>query len=945
MALQNNLRLQLDLPTWEWMRFAPVVSSALSSATSTKNSLYHEQHGRYIYYLISATSFWRYDTWTDTYVQLTPPPIATSVFSSMVFSATHGVDGAVISASSTTLQIPAFFGEVYKGFDVRIVAGTGLGQIREVAAVAEPVIAEQGVVTAFANALGGITITDSTKNWPFNYWAGYQVRITFGPGVSQVRRILSNTATVLTLADSTQYPHNSNCNPGIFSPTLSSTAGAQSFYAIESSVATVDSAWTVTPDSTSIFRVESGTIFLLSGAAATPFYTLQQYDIITDTWYIRRANTLNFSAVATDGSLEMTTDDASTWEWGTATGGTTTTLIDTTKSWTVNQWAGKAFHIYLGTGVGQTRVVASNTADTLTWTTPGTAPDTTSEYAFEGYDLSIATSGTSTTLVDTTKSWVVNRWSNYAIKILHGTGKGQYFPILSNTSDTLTIAKNSWRTNPDNTSVYCIIGDNDKITLSLAANAGMVHHNILDDMGSLGRLRDSGCARIAAAWVSQGVDVSIKRPIGITTLANATTTATLTTAVAHNFKAGDLVTVRGGSDSNWNVTNVAILDCPSATTFRYTMAGTPANTTISGTALSTTVLTDVTKNWTTNQWANYVVYYLNGAATAATGLVAGIAAEIASNTATSLTFKAAASAAPTNGVTGYVICPRTCIGDIENGIATGTQSTTTLQDTTKVGSFTGSISGTTLTISAVTSGIINIGHSVTGTNVTTGTVVVGFGTGTGGTGTYTVNVPSSAASTTLTTGWVVNIFAGKRVKMLSATGQAQELLVASNTNNTLTFAAATAPVTGATSYSIVEQPVRGIGTKLLWCFGTTESESTGKFMRIARGGAALGFDRWDINTDKVTLIANTPTPETLTTGSMYAYDGQNRIYFTKDATQRLFYWDVRHNRIHGAGMYPYAAGTAVLGNRMEIFKTIDGLNFLWINRPSNLECFRQLLFY
>lgn len=439
--------------------------------------------------------------------------------------------------------------------------------------------------------------------------------------------------------------------------------------------------------------------------------------------------------------------------------------------------------------------------------------------------------------------------------------------------------------------------------------------------------------------------VSVKRPIGITTLANATTTATLTTAVAHNFKAGDLVTVRGGSDSNWNVTNVAIIDCPSATTFRYTMAGTPANTTIGGTALSTSVLTDVTKNWTINQWANHVVYFTNGATTAATGLVAGIAAEVATNTATALTFKAAASAAPTNGVSSYVICPRTCVGDIENGIATGTQSTTTLQDTTKVGSFTGSISGTTLTISAVTSGIINIGHSVTGTNVTTGTIVVGFGTGTGGTGTYTVNVPSTAGSTALTTGWVTNVFAGKRVKMLSATGQAQELAIASNTNNTLTFAAATAPVTLATSYAIVEQPVRGLGSHLIWCFGTTEADAAGKYKRIARGGGVIGFDRWDVNTDKIMLIANTPQAETLTTGSMYAYDGENRIYFTKDVTQRLFYWDVRHNRIHGAGLYPYAAGATIIGNRMEVFTTVDGLKFLWINRHSNLECFRQLLFF
>jgi hypothetical protein len=50
-------------------------------------------------------------------------------------------------------------------------------------------------------------------------------------------------------------------------------------------------------------------------------------------------------------------------------------------------------------------------------------------------------------------------------------------------------------------------------------------------------------------------------------------------------------------------------------------------------------------------------------------------------------------------------------------------------------------------------------------------------------------------------------------------------------------------------------------------------------------------------------------------------------------------------QIHPAGMYPYTAGTAIVGNRFEIFATVDGLKYLWMNRHSNVECFRQLLFY
>lgn len=67
-------------------------------------------------------------------------------------------------------------------------------------------------------------------------------------------------------------------------------------------------------------------------------------------------------------------------------------------------------------------------------------------------------------------------------------------------------------------------------------------------------------------------------------------------------------------------------------------------------------------------------------------------------------------------------------------------------------SATGSIAGTTLTISAVGSGQLRIGDVVNGTGVTPGTVITAFGTGVGGTGTYTVNQSQTVSSTTLTGG-------------------------------------------------------------------------------------------------------------------------------------------------------------------------------------------------
>ena len=60
--------------------------------------------------------------------------------------------------------------------------------------------------------------------------------------------------------------------------------------------------------------------------------------------------------------------------------------------------------------------------------------------------------------------------------------------------------------------------------------------------------------------------------------------------------------------------------------------------------------------------------------------------------------------------------------------------------------FTGSISGTTITVSAITNGTITAGQALFGVGITSETVITALGTGTGGIGTYTVNLSQSVAS-------------------------------------------------------------------------------------------------------------------------------------------------------------------------------------------------------
>ena len=64
--------------------------------------------------------------------------------------------------------------------------------------------------------------------------------------------------------------------------------------------------------------------------------------------------------------------------------------------------------------------------------------------------------------------------------------------------------------------------------------------------------------------------------------------------------------------------------------------------------------------------------------------------------------------------------------------------------------FTGSITGTTLTVTSMDAGILQVGSVLEGTKVAVGTKITALGTGTGGVGTYTVNISQLVVSTDMT---------------------------------------------------------------------------------------------------------------------------------------------------------------------------------------------------
>jgi hypothetical protein len=90
------------------------------------------------------------------------------------------------------------------------------------------------------------------------------------------------------------------------------------------------------------------------------------------------------------------------------------------------------------------------------------------------------------------------------------------------------------------------------------------------------------------------------------------------------------------------------------------------------------------------------------------------------------------------------------VGITDNGvnayIVDGTNRYTWRISSPSAAVFTGSISGTTLTVTAVTNGTIAINQALFGVGVTQETVITALGTGSGGIGTYTINTSQTVAS-------------------------------------------------------------------------------------------------------------------------------------------------------------------------------------------------------
>ena len=965
MALTNKLQKIVDRPVWEWCRFSPIGNTAAGSALCTAD----DGSARYMYYL-QQTAFYRYDTWTDSW-QLLAPPLVTggTVSTALKYSMYGGWRGRVLAASNTpaTLTVPGLMNNLLAektdntAIKVRIMSGTGAGQEKTVLSIAPNTILEHGVATGGSTS----TVVDSTKLWKFNQWRGYQVRITFGTGASQIRKIIFNDQTTLTVSSN----NHQSIEP--WGNALFTTAvAAASFYQIESTTVTMtDATWTTLPDITSTFAFMSGGIWYVTTAGTPGWAHMAYYDIHSDMWIPKTVPMGNLTAaLGTDWALERTGEVGGMYVGPLAAtnagSNTTRTFTDTTATWTVDQWVGYQLRITVGTAAGQRRRIIGNTSTTLTVQRPFDAtPGQTDTYSILGDTDKIYLAGNAGSSMYQYSiendlwspgipfDWGTARIGSVQLKAassITGNEPIGLTSIVYNATGIRTAPVTTAGTGYTRASIgaICTVAGTTGGTViitGVTASGGVASVEIVN-AGTGG----TAGSQVITGGVGSGAACTIT--VGKVGL--------VTTAIAHNFITGDPILIAGAeTDTNWNGA-CTVLGVSSTTVFSVAPANASAAASATFTAQSSTLIRDTSQTWTAGEHIGKIVM------TYQTPTAPGIytaqtisAMRITSNTTNALTVPALTNA-PTNGLTRYVIFTPEALGREEqykittqkgDGYATsGTAST--LVDSTKawllnqwVGYKVRIIAGT---------GIANGEQAITASNATSITVASWASATPDSTSKYIImdtfgNVTTGGSTTVITDStknWVAGSLVGKRVRIMGGVNCGLEVAITANTATTWTTGTTLTSTTTDMTYSIISTPPKASSITLQWAFNPTKWQK-GKYLVSARGNTPY-FDVYDItrNTwDVQTLF--TPQTEILVAGSMYAYDGADRLYFTIGATGRVRYLDISTGMIMGSSQTPYAHGVALVGNRMEVVSTADGLDYLYIMRHTGAEMWRCLAFW
>jgi hypothetical protein len=959
MPVTNLLKPQVDQPVFEWMRFAPTATS------STAVLLASDEVGRYMYYIVGQ-AMWRYDTYSDSWQECSAPITAPSSLIQAKYTSHLGSRGHTISATSTTITIGGLgrLGNLCVGNKIRIIAGTGAGQERTITGVSDGVILDNGLATtASASA-----IADSTKKWRVNQWDGYSCRLTFNTGASQLRRILYNDTTSLTFSDTNYQAVDSFNNTGFssVSPFAApvSTAGSQTNFVIESTDITVDSSWTVTPDASSIYQIMTGGIIALSSGQTSFLY----YDVLLDSWFGKTSFITPHHNVAlgTDIAIEKVSEASGAFVSGvTASSATAKTLVQSGATYEYDRHANYQIRIVSGTGIGQRRRITANTADTFyidhKW---DITPDNTSGYAVYGDTDKLWFVGIGSSAVFQysfekdlwTSAPIVDSGITRQISATPASGNTGYGPpheghgitsITYSASGILTVAVNAGGSN-------YVVGD--LVTCSTTGSGGQAYVTAVSSTGAVTALQlaASGSGYSAGSTnTTGGSGTSLTITITVGKVGN------VVTALNHDFRHSESVTIAGcATETTFNAT-FSIIGIASQTTFSIAANAAATQSPTAASSLTTTLIVDAAQNWTTNEHVGRVVFaYGPGTSASNSG-----SRRITANTATTLTLTSVISTM-SNGLSRYVIQEARpfgamCIDKVAerspNGWATS-GTATTLVDTTKnwrnnqyqncrvrVVAGTGEGNDAVITSNSATTLTVASWGVATPSATSKYEIMDSYGFVTTGAGTTTITDANKNFPT--------NYLAGKRVRYIAGTASAStgvatvEAAITSNTATVITMGTLTANATD-TYYCVYEIPARSTGIDVRWLYGLSDTAKKGRWLISPRGGGSNMFDIFDIPTGTWELAPYiSPNTVTLTTGSMYTYDGGDDYYFTKDATNRIFVMDFAKFIVEPATSIPYAHGTATLSNKFEIVKTVDGLTYLYVMRHTGQEMWRTLKFW
>lgn len=948
MAVTNLLKQQVDQPVFEWMRPAPTATSATSVLAASD-----DLNSRYMYYLVAST-LWRYDTYGDSWQELATCPTAPLTFATMKFAKFSGNRGHVISATSTTLEISGLgkFCKLYDNLKIRIISGKGAGQERTITNINDSVIHDFGNITSASQT----SIIDSNKKWRFNQWDGYQVRVLSGAALSPyIRKVLYNNQTTLTLSD-TNYQAIDPFNNTQLPVALNATGTTTSAYLIESTVVDINTPWDVIPDKSSIYQIISGGLWFFSSQTIAPFSSFQFYDILSDSWFTRTpiGGQLNV-AFDTDCAMDRIGEVAGSFITGlTATSGFTRGIIDAGATYDIDRYSNHQIRIISGTGIGQRRRIIGHGATAIyiekDW---AIVPDNTSKYEIYGDTdkIWLVGSNSSTLWQYSIESdlWANGHISDYGIaRNISATpyagvsyeSPHQGFGITSivrTTSGILSGTVNAAGTN-------YVVGD--LVTCSTSGTNGQFY---VTAVGSGGAVTSLQLAASGSGYANGSSNTTGGAGSGLTITLTVGTTALVTTALNHDLLHDEQIKISGcATDTSFNST-FSTIGVGSQTTFSIAAPSSTTNPTAANTQ-STTLLVDAEKTWLVNEHVGKIIHIQTAGTSPTTQ-----SRRITSNTANTITVPTITTA--TNGTSRYLIQEIHGFGAmVTNPILTklpygwATSGTaTTLVDSTKNWNNNQWINCKVRIVSGT--GVGNEA-TITGNTATTLTVASWPVATPDSSSKYEILdsygvVTTGGSSTTITDAnknWTTNILAGRRGRIIAGTGVGNNFQVTSNTATVITTSTITTDTTSV--YEIYENPIRSTGCSLDWAFGMSDTTKKGRWLVSFRGGGSTFVDIYDIpsNTWELSPFIG-PNFTSFTTGSMYAYDGHDSIYMSKDSTNRIYVLNLNTLETNAVASIPYAHGTAILGKRMEVIETADGLQYLYIMRHTGQEMWRTLKFW